>query len=168
MGISTPPSQGALVELDPQIEPLPICREAIPVRHLVDEGREGEVLGEQLELAPLQTPQIEEIVDQPQERFARPPNRLGVAPLALARGSCSKRSQKPSTPLSGVRSSWLMFARNSDLARLASCASLAALLWRNANSQADPVTTPSEISSMTSVSQGRSSGGASSLLPQKV
>ncbi len=33
----------------------------------------------------------------------------------IAPGSKSRRSAKPITPLSGVRSSWLMLARNSDL-----------------------------------------------------
>ena len=49
----------------------------------------------------------------------------------------SSNSVKPSTPFMGVRISWLMLARNSDLARLAcSAASLAASsscsFWRSA------------------------------------
>ena len=50
-------------------------------------------------------------------------NRLRVvALLAVDSGVSSSRPVMPITPLSGVRISWLMFARNSLLARLPSSA----------------------------------------------
>ncbi len=53
---------------------------------------------------------------------------LASSRCSLSRSVCSRSSVIPITPLSGVRISWLMLARNSDFEREASTASASALL----------------------------------------
>ncbi len=61
---------------------------------------------------------------------ARPDSRmvLAIDCCSAFSGVCNSRSVKPMTPFIGVRISWLMVARNSLLALLASSAALRALI----------------------------------------
>ena len=75
----------------------------------------------------------------------RPPRGCGLQPPPLALRWCGSTlvdlhqlRAKPSTAFSGVRSSWLMRDRNSDLARLAAAATAAA--WRASSSSRRSVT----------------------------
>ena len=78
----------------------------------------------QLEPAGLDLRQVEDVVDDRQQVQAAVVDVLGELPVARGaerpeHARCCMISEKPRTALSGVRSSWLMLARNSDLARLA-------------------------------------------------
>ena len=75
----------------------------------------------ELELAGLDLGEVEDVVDDGQQRLARAARRSARTRAARRRArSSSSSSVMPITPFSGVRISWLMLARNSDFAREAS------------------------------------------------
>ena len=95
-------------------------------RHLLEQMRELDVLEAELEPARLDLGEIENLVDQLQQVLAGAVDALErLDEVALAASSASSRSISvmPMMALSGVRSSWLMLARNWLLARLACSAS---------------------------------------------
>ena len=80
------------------------------------------VLGVDLEVAGLDAGQIEDVVDQAQQRVAVARDDLEI--LALIGGqrtgdAVTQQCDSASTELSGVRISWLMFATNALLSRSA-------------------------------------------------
>ena len=81
----------------------------------------------QLELAGFDFREVEDVADQVQQRLAGRLGDLGELSLFVVELVCSNREHMPITPLSGVRSSCDMLARNWLLAWLAdSAATLAA------------------------------------------
>ena len=82
-----------------------------------------EVDGVQLQLAGLDLGEVQDVVDDRQQRLGR---RLGHFAhsrcCSASSGVSSSRSVMPMTPFIGVRISWLMLARNSLLAWLAASA----------------------------------------------
>ncbi len=85
-----------------------------------------EVVMIELELAGLDLREVEDVVDDVQQRLAGVRRRQRVLALARRQVRLSSSSVIPITPLSGVRISWLMLARNSDFEREASTASASA------------------------------------------
>ena len=105
----------------------------------------GEVEGDDvgLDLPRLDLGDVENVVDEGEEVLARARDRLDLLELAWAQCPVAARSWvKPRTAFSGVRSSWLMLARNSLFIRFAfSAASLAfrrlssiSIWWRTSRS----------------------------------
>ena len=96
-------------------------------RHVLDVGGESEVSRRPAVDGPgLEAGEVEDVVDQPEQAVAGTLDDLhewpAPRPVEVASASISVA---PSTLVSGVRTSWLMFARNSDLVVLASSAA-----WR--------------------------------------
>ena len=98
-----------------------------PARCRPGVSRRSKAIGFQLELAGLDLGEVEDVVDQPQQRLGRLLDHVQVLALLRASARCPAASSvMPMMPFIGVRISWLMLARNSLLARLAaSAASLA-------------------------------------------
>ena len=89
------------------------------VERFLDAGAEVERKLIQREPARLDLREIENVVDDGEERFAAGAERLDV--IVLRRASApfpAAGPVMPMTPFIGVRISWLMLARNSDLVRL--------------------------------------------------
>ena len=77
----------------------------------------------EVQLAGLDLREVEDVVDDGQQRVAAGADRLGELALLIGRARCrAAGSVMPITPFIGVRISWLMLARNSLLARLADSA----------------------------------------------
>ena len=93
---------------------------------LLDGVAQAEFDAFELELARLDLGEVQNVVDDLQQRFGRAGNRFRKMPLARSSSVACRSSDMPMTPFIGVRISWLMRARNSLLALLArSAASLA-------------------------------------------
>ena len=96
-------------------------------RHELDDALnafvEIEGLRVDFELARLDLGEIQNLVDQAQQRpggaIDRPPHRRAAPPKDRV---SSINADMPRIPFIGVRISWLMAARNRDLAWLAACA----------------------------------------------
>ncbi len=74
----------------------------------------------EIELAGLDLREVENVVDDREQRAGAVANRLGVVALGWRRSRVSSNSSvMPITPFIGVRISWLMLARNSPFARFA-------------------------------------------------
>ena len=103
--------------------------------HVVDQRRKRERFEMKLHPPGLDLGQVEDVVDQGEQVPARAEHaveRLGV--LLSASASSRSISLTPMMALSGVRSSWLILARNCDLCWLAS-ASWRLLSWISSNSR---------------------------------
>ena len=93
-----------------------------------------EVVMVELELAGLDLREVEDVVDDVEQRLAGVGARSARTRAAAgARSVPSSSSVMPITPFIGVRISWLMLARNSDFEREASTASASAR-WRSLTS----------------------------------
>ncbi len=80
-------------------------------------GVEG--LGGEVEAPGLDPREIEDAVDQPEERLAARPHRIDIGLLLGSSPVPISRSVMPMMPFSGVRISWLTVARKRDFATLA-------------------------------------------------
>ena len=91
-------------------------------RHVLD--RLGKVEGRRIErqLAGIDLGEIQDVVDDGQQRVARLDDDVGERLLLRVESDLASSSAMPSTPFIGVRISWLILARNSDLARSAASA----------------------------------------------
>ncbi len=89
-------------------------------RHVLDGVAQVEVDVLEIELARFDLGEVENVVDDREQRRGAVADRLGVVALVTDRAPVSSSSSvMPITPFIGVRISWLMFARNSPLARFA-------------------------------------------------
>ena len=86
----------------------PRCRCAI---------RRGDV---PVELAGLNFGEVENVVDDGQQGVGAAAGGFDVFALFIGQFGVEQSAVMPMTPFMGVRISWLMLARNSDLARVAS------------------------------------------------
>ena len=97
-----------------QLEALRVRRSASRSQTPSTSLAQVEVDALELELAGLDLREVEDVVDDRQQRLARAADRLGVLALLRRRARVSSRSSvMPITPFIGVRISWLMLARNS-------------------------------------------------------
>ena len=86
--------------------------------------RRSKSIDVELDLAGLELGEVQDVVDDVQQRLAGAADALGVLALLRRRASVSSsRPVSPITPFIGVRISWLIVARNSDLSREDSSAS---------------------------------------------
>ena len=112
-----------LVHHGHQLEALVVRPLRQDVADALDRLAEVEVELLQLQPSRLDLGEVEDVVDDVEQRLGRDADGLGVALLlGRERRSCSSSWVMPTTPFIGVRISWLMLARNCDLARLASSA----------------------------------------------
>ena len=112
-----------------QLEPLAVRLRREHLARVLDRLAQVEVVRVELELAGLDLREVEDVVDDAEQRLARARRRSARTRAARRRArSASSSSVIPITPLSGVRISWLMLARNSDFERDASTASASARL----------------------------------------
>ena len=81
----------------------------------------------EVELAGLDLGEVQDVVDDCQERVRRSPDGLGVLALLVGQVGLEQRPVMPITPFMGVRISWLMLARNWLFARLDSTAKRSAV-----------------------------------------
>ena len=94
------------------------------VQRRLDAFAQVERLALEVELAGLDLREVEDVVDDRQQRVAARADGLGeVALLARSSRVSSSRPVMPMTPFIGVRISWLMVARNALLACVAASAS---------------------------------------------
>ena len=124
------------VVVDPghQLEALAVGLRGEHLAGVFDRLAKIEVVVVELELAGLDLREVEDVVDDVEQRLAASwPRSARTRAAAASRSEPSSSSVIPITPLSGVRISWLMLARNSDFEREASTASASAR-WRSLTS----------------------------------
>ncbi len=102
-----------------QIDPLGAALLTEQIGDLGDDLAGVERRLEERELVRLDARENEDVVDQREQRSARPGEIVDELALALGERRRGQQEDMPITPLSGVRISWLIVARNCDLARLA-------------------------------------------------
>ena len=100
---------------------------------VLDRLAQVEVVVVELELAGLDLREVEDVVDDVEQRLAEFAAVCAYSRCCGDRSVASSSSVIPMTPFSGVRISWLMLARNSDFEREASTASANAR-WRSVTS----------------------------------
>ena len=106
--------------------PLARAASAEHARDLVEDRPHLEVEPLELELAGLDLREVEDVVDDAEQGAAGDLDARRRAAAGRRRARLrSSRSLRPITPLSGVRISWLIVARNSDFCRDASIARVA-------------------------------------------
>ena len=81
-----------------------------------------EIQALQFQFAGFDLGEVEDIVNDAEQRVTRMVGGFGKALLFGVNSVSSSNSVMPKTPFMGVRISWLMFARNWDLARFAASA----------------------------------------------
>ena len=103
--------------------------------HLVDQRRQSKRLQVKLHPPGLDLGEVEDVVDQREQVAAGTEHAVERLEVLLEASASSRSiSVTPMMALSGVRSSWLMLARNCDLCWLAS-ASWRLLSWISSNSR---------------------------------
>ena len=121
----------ALVDVAADFEALGLGARAEQLDRFLDKGRERERPRVEIEPAGFDLGEIENLLDQRQQRVARGLDRLADRSPAPARAAVSpSRSAMPRMPLSGVRISCDTMARKRDLARFAASA------WSRASASA--------------------------------
>ena len=122
-GSPTIPAGTAGSTSNSELQPLLIRLEGQRLEHVAHQIAHRERDGFELQLARLDLREVEDVVEDRQQRVGRRLDGRRGSRAAARDSSVSRASSvMPMTPFIGVRISWLMLARNSLLARLASIA----------------------------------------------